>query len=73
MYSFWYYSNVSLPADIKAANAEYIQLRYQPAMTHENNTRSCTYSLDAPDDERKYHSKHVEQSRNNKLLFPTEP
>jgi hypothetical protein len=51
MYSFWYYSHVSLLADIEAAYAEYIQPRYQPAMTHENNTRSCTYSLDAPDDE----------------------
>jgi len=69
MYSFWYYSHVSLPADIKAANAEYIQPRYQPAMTHEINTRSCTYSLDAPDDEQKYHSKHVEQPRNNKLSY----
>jgi hypothetical protein len=38
-------------------------------MTHVNNTRSCIYSLDAPDDERKYRSKHVERSRNNKLLY----
>ena len=35
--------------------------------THVYNTRSCKYSLDAPDDERKYRSKHVEQPRNNKL------
>jgi hypothetical protein len=51
MYSFWYYSRMSLPAaDV-------------------NNTRSCTCSLDAPDDEWKYRSKHVEQSRNNKLSY----
>jgi len=46
-----------------------IQARYQLVATHENNTRSCTYSLDAPDDERIYRSKHVEQSRNNKLSY----
>jgi len=34
-----------------------------------NNTRSCKYSLDPPDDERKYRSKRVEQSRNNKLTY----
>jgi hypothetical protein len=27
------------------------------------------YSLDAPDDERKYRSKNVEQPRNNKLSY----
>jgi hypothetical protein len=32
-----------------------------------HNTSGCKYSLDAPDDERIYRSKHVEQSRNNKL------
>jgi hypothetical protein len=69
MYSVRYYSHVLLLADIEAAYAEYIQPRYRPAMTHENNTRSCTYSLDAPDDERKYCSKHVEQSRNIKLYY----
>ena len=42
IYSFWYYSRVSLPAES----------RHQPATTHVNNTRSCKYSLDAPDDER---------------------
>jgi hypothetical protein len=45
-----------------------MQPRYQTA-THENNTRSCTYSLDAPDDERIYCSKHVEQSGTNKLSY----
>jgi len=50
IYSFWYYSHVSLLADV-------------------NNTRSFIYSLDAPDDEQKYRSKHVEQSRNNKLSY----
>ena len=64
MYSFWYYSHMSLPAGIEA-----IQPGYQPATTHDNNTRRCTYSLGAPDDERKYVSKHVEQSSNNKLSY----
>jgi len=41
----------------------------QPAATHVYNTRSCKYSLDAPDDERKCRSKHVEQPRNNKLSY----
>jgi len=31
-----------------------IQPRHHPATTNVNNTISCTYSLDAPDDERKY-------------------
>jgi len=110
MYSFWYYSHVSLPADIEAeykiifsldisryfrsslgASKLFVQLlvlfscvvagwygdwiwvhiqpRYQPATTDENNTRSCTYSLDVPDDERIYCLKHVEQSGNNKLSY----
>ena len=35
-------------------------------------TRSCNYSLEAPDDER-YRSKHVEQSRNDGIInFPTQ-
>ena len=34
-----------------------------------NKTRSCKYSKDAPHDVRKYRSKHVEQSRNNKLSY----
>jgi hypothetical protein len=33
------------------------------------NTRGRKYSLDAPDDERKYRSKHIEQPRNNKLSY----
>jgi len=73
MYSFWYYSHVLLPADIKAEKfltwIVPIQPRYQPATAHENNTRSCTYNSDAPDDERKYRSKHVQQWRNNKLSY----
>jgi len=43
--------------------------RCRPATTHVYNTRGCKYSLDAPDDERKYRSKHVEQPRNNKLSY----
>jgi len=52
IYSFWYYTRMSLPA-----------------ATYVCNTRSCKYSLDAPDGERKYRSKHVEQPRNNKLSY----
>jgi hypothetical protein len=33
------------------------------------NTRGCKYNLDAPDDERKYRWKHVEQPKNNKLSY----
>jgi len=33
------------------------------------NTRGCKYGLDAPDDERKLLSKHVEQPRNNKFSY----
>jgi hypothetical protein len=31
-------------------------------------TRSSNYSSEAPDDERQYGSKHVEQSRNNGVI-----
>jgi len=31
-------------------------------------TRSCNYSLEAPNNERQYRSKHVEQSRNNGII-----
>jgi len=41
----------------------------RPATTHMYNTRGCKYSWDAPDDERKYRLKHVEQPRNNKLSY----
>ena len=44
----------------------------QPAATYVCNTRSCNYGFDAPDDERKYRSKHVEQPRNNKLSYTVE-
>jgi len=38
-------------------------------MTHVYNTRGCKCSLDTPDDERKHHSKQVEQPRNNKFSY----
>jgi len=41
----------------------------QPTVTDVNKNRNCNYSLDAPDDERKYRLKPVEQSRNNKLSY----
>jgi len=37
--------------------------------TYVCNTRRCKYSLYAPDYERKYRSKHEEQSRNNQLTY----
>jgi len=43
--------------------------RCRPTTTHVYNIRSCKYSLDAADDERKYRSKRVEQPRNNKLSY----
>jgi hypothetical protein len=36
-------------------------------MTNVSNPRSCNYSLEAFDDER-FRSKHVEQSRNNRII-----
>jgi len=40
----------------------------RPATSNVSKTRSCNYSLEAPDDERQYRSKHVEQSRNNGII-----
>jgi len=57
IYSFWYYLRMWLAAGL------------QPAATYVNNTKSCKYSFDAPDGERKYRSKHVELSSNNKLSY----
>jgi hypothetical protein len=38
-----------------------------------NETRSCNYNEDTPDDERYYSSKHVEQGRNNGIInYPTQ-
>jgi len=42
--------------------------RPRPATTNVSKTRSCNYSLEAPDDERQYRLKHVEQSRNNGII-----
>jgi hypothetical protein len=63
-------------SDIFAHHQEHLNCIYsfrcyshQPATTCVNNTKRCKYSSDAPDDERKYRSKHVEQSRNNKLSY----
>jgi hypothetical protein len=36
---------------------------------HVRNTRSCKYSLDARDDEQKYHSKHAEQPSKINLYY----
>ena len=43
-------------------------LWHQPAATLVNNTGYCIYSQGAPDDEGKYRSKHVQLTRNNKLI-----
>ena len=56
IYSPWYYIRESLPA----------------GTTHLYDTIGCKYSLDVLDDERKYHSKHVRQPRNNKLSYTVE-
>ena len=61
IYSLWYYTRESLPAGFMG--------ELEVPTTHVYNTRDCKYSLDAPDDERKYRSKHVEQPRNNKLSY----
>jgi len=42
-------------------------LWHQPAATEVINTRCCIYSQSAPDDERKYRSKHVELTKKNEL------
>jgi len=55
-------------SDIFAHHQEHLNCIYsRPATVHVYNNRSCKYSLDAPDDGRKYHFKHVEQPRYNKL------
>ena len=56
-YNFWYYTRMLLPAGIIGE-----------LVRSSRSTRSCKYSLDAPDDERKYRSKHVAQPRNNIIL-----
>jgi len=48
---------------------------WQQPTIYVNKTRSCNYSLDAPDDERYYHyrSKHVEQPSNKGIInYPTQ-
>jgi len=83
IYSLWYYTRESLPAGfmgelgLTPVSWESWDWRQsvptlpwnRPATTHVYNTRGCKYSLDVPDDERKYRSKHVEHSRNNKLSY----
>ena len=70
IYSFRYYTRMLLPVGIMGV----LERRSNTPMTPNGNnivcnTRSCKYSLDTPDDERKYRSKHVEQPRNNKLSY----
>jgi hypothetical protein len=45
----------------------------QPTKTHVNKIRSCNFSYNAPDNKRKYCSKNVAQSRNNKLSHTVVP
>ena len=69
IYSFWYYPRESLPAGFMG-ELEQFQLSHETSQHRPvYNTRSCEYRLDAPDDEQKYRSKHVEQPRNNKLSY----
>jgi hypothetical protein len=73
IYSLWYYTRESLPAGFMGE----LQLTSQFQLFHETswqrpkeyNIRGCKYSLDASDDEKKYRSKHVQQSKNNKLSY----
>jgi len=60
IYSFWYYTRWNSVPTLPW---------YQPTAIYVCNTGSCKYSLDAPDDEQKYRSKHVEQPRNKKLSY----
>ena len=61
--------------DIFAHHQEHINCTYslwyytRESLPAGNDTSGCKYSLDAPDDERKYPLKYVEQPRNNKLSY----
>jgi hypothetical protein len=56
-----------LPATAVGESELLILPRHWHAVTYVCITKSCKNSLEAPDDERKYRSKHVEESRDNKL------
>jgi hypothetical protein len=61
---------VHVSSDIFAHHQEHLNCVYRLwYYTRESLPAGCIYSLDAPDDERKYRSKHVEQPRNNKLSY----
>jgi len=67
-------TDLHVSSDIFAHHQEHLNCIHSfwyclQATTYVNNTRSCEYILDAPDDEQKYRWKHVEQSRNNKLSY----
>jgi len=70
-----YYSLAALhvSSDIFAHHQEHLNCITASGITHVCRCQlAATYvcnSLDAPDDERKYHSKHVQQPRNNKLSY----
>jgi len=71
IYSVWHYTRESLRLVSWESWNGVPTLPIKPAATtHVYNARHCKYSLDAPDDERKYRSKQVEQTRNNKLYYP---
>jgi hypothetical protein len=69
IYSFWFYTRyVAAGRYYGRVGTVVLTLPWhQPAVTYVCQTRSCKYSLDASDDERKYRSKHIQQPRNNKL------
>ena len=67
-YSFWYHTRMSLPAGILGL----LEFQHSPITSRQRPTcviPEAVIQLKAPDDERKYRSKHVEQSRNNKLSY----
>jgi hypothetical protein len=68
--SFIYFFPTFKQFGIYYQNAFYLPTNAQQPTTHVNNNKSCKYSLNVPDNERKYRSKHVEQPRT--INYPTQ-
>jgi hypothetical protein len=73
IYSFWYYMRMLLPVRIMGESELKFHLsHYTYRQQHTNEIPEAVNTvkwLNAPDNERKYCSKHVEQPRNNKLFY----
>jgi len=61
IYIFWYYTRMSCRPVSWATHSSSNSPTTPDGTTYVCNTRRCKYSWDAPDDERKYQSKHVKQ------------